>query len=625
MKKMIGLALLCGIYMLGSCNICAANNQTEKIQNFYLDGLVVTATGSEENLFNTHANMQVVTKKQIETMHYKDVKEALRSVPGIQFLDYGQAGHESSSSIRINGSDNVVVMVDGIKMNIFGTTQSYLNHIVSNMADIERIEVLKGSAAVLYGSDAKGGVINIITKKASKPINSLTIENGNFGYEKYKVSSSAKIGKTSYKIYAEKYLNGDFEDGNGQKWDNYQNGHRENIVISHEFSADDKLTLSYTHGDEDFAYYNIYGTGADKETKKGYTKTENFIISSDNKFAEDVTNKFTYNYIKFQNVAQGNNTDIFAANVNNRYENHTFSDVIVKNYSNHDLSLGLEYLKAEDLNNSNYELENQAVFLQDEWKFDDKWKLTSGLRYDKPESTEGNIDSNLAKSFNVGYTFDENTNMYLAYNDYFVLPTMGELYSAYGNPNLNAEKGKNYEFGINHKFDDNNIISSHVFYRNSDRIIGYDYSQSRYANIDQKIKAHGFDVQYDKFFDEAWHANVGYSFIRDDGETTGYLPKNIITLGVDYSKEKWQAGMNIRSVIGRNGNNINYSAWPKTDYTLVDLSVNYKPQENLKAYFKVNNLFDTMYAERTNALYGSPDTWYGMPGRSFVVGMEYSF
>lgn len=58
-------------------------------------------------------------------MHYKDVKEALRSVPGIKFLDYGQAGQESSSSIRINGSDNVVVMVDGIKMNIFGTTQSY--------------------------------------------------------------------------------------------------------------------------------------------------------------------------------------------------------------------------------------------------------------------------------------------------------------------------------------------------------------------------------------------------------------------------------------------------------------------------------------------------------------------
>lgn len=84
--------------------------------------------------------------------------------------------------------------------------------------------------------------------------------------------------------------------------------------------------------------------------------------------------------------------------------------------------------------------------------------------------------------------------IYIAYNDYFVLQTMGELYSAYGNPNLNAEKGKNYEFGINHKFDDNNIISSHVFYRNSDRIIGYDYSQKRYANINQKIKAHGFDV-----------------------------------------------------------------------------------------------------------------------------------
>lgn len=64
MKKIKGLALMCcSIYMLGSHNICAANNQTETIQNFYLDRLVVTATGSEENLFNTHADMQVLTKK----------------------------------------------------------------------------------------------------------------------------------------------------------------------------------------------------------------------------------------------------------------------------------------------------------------------------------------------------------------------------------------------------------------------------------------------------------------------------------------------------------------------------------------------------------------------------------
>lgn len=63
MKKIKGLALMCcSIYMLGSHNICAANNQTEKIQNF-LDRLVVTATGSEENLFNTLADMQVLTKK----------------------------------------------------------------------------------------------------------------------------------------------------------------------------------------------------------------------------------------------------------------------------------------------------------------------------------------------------------------------------------------------------------------------------------------------------------------------------------------------------------------------------------------------------------------------------------
>lgn len=118
---------------------------------------------------DTKADISVVTRKQIENLHLQTVEDTLREVPGTQFLNYGSNGLNANlSGIRINGSKDVVILVDGVRITDFqGANNSGYMYasILNNMDNIERVEVLRGSAAVKYGSGAKGGVINIITRK----------------------------------------------------------------------------------------------------------------------------------------------------------------------------------------------------------------------------------------------------------------------------------------------------------------------------------------------------------------------------------------------------------------------------------------------------------------------------
>ena len=311
-------------------------------------------------------------------------------------------------------------------------------------------------------------------------------------------------------------------------------------------------------------------------------------------------------------------------------------------------------------------IENEAVYLQDEWKFDDRWTLISGLRYDKPSNNtkvkdivfsddspvddelitedmkylpETDFDSNISKSFNLAYKFNEDTNMYVAYNDYFILQSMYELYSTeYGNATLLPEKGKNYEVGMNHMLDNRTLMTLHYFKRDSDQNIGFDVDDEVYINDVEK--SHGWDIQFDRRIDDNWSANIGYSRLsyagaKGDNGTAGYLPKNSVTAGVTYSDAKWNVGVDARGFIGRlgafkdwQGNDITKYCWPSDNYWVFNLSANYAPDDNIKVFAKCNNLFDKTYAEQTDVFWKHPvgsNAWYGAPGRNFVVGVEYSF
>ena len=165
-KGMLVTALICGAVYMGATPVYAND-----VQEFTLDEYVVTAARTETKLVDTPANISVVDAKTIEERHYQDVSEVLKDVPGTTVVDNGVGASEKV--IRLNGDDRVLVLVDGrrVSTDIGSTSYGRNNMDMNQLPDvglIERIEVLKGAGGALYGSEAVGGVVNIITKKADR-------------------------------------------------------------------------------------------------------------------------------------------------------------------------------------------------------------------------------------------------------------------------------------------------------------------------------------------------------------------------------------------------------------------------------------------------------------------------
>lgn len=131
-------------YLCRQCTRCICRR---KIGEFNLDRMVVTASRLEESNFEANANVNVVTRKDIEEKHYQTVSDALRAVPGVAIQNYSATGaNYSADYLYVNGTSHVLVLVDGQRANTNGSVSSVFQPSeVSNMDNIERIEVLKGS------------------------------------------------------------------------------------------------------------------------------------------------------------------------------------------------------------------------------------------------------------------------------------------------------------------------------------------------------------------------------------------------------------------------------------------------------------------------------------------------
>ena len=131
---------------------------------FRLDPLIITATRSAERLSQTTRSVTVVGAEDIAARGTRTVADALRSVPGLDVVRTGALGATTSIFMRGSNANHTVVLIDGVKVNLAGGAINFSDLSVDN---IERVEVVRGSASTLYGSGAIGGVIHIITKKVA--------------------------------------------------------------------------------------------------------------------------------------------------------------------------------------------------------------------------------------------------------------------------------------------------------------------------------------------------------------------------------------------------------------------------------------------------------------------------
>ena len=602
--------------------------------SFELAPIVVTASRMEESILKAKADMSVVGREEIEQMHMENVEEVLRTVPGVQFLDYGSNGLNANvSGIRINGSKDVVILVDGVRINDFkgaGSSGYMFAALMNNMDNIERVEVLRGSAATMYGSGAKGGVINIITRRPVGAKTVIDISKGSFGKEAYKFNTQAAKDKVSYNIYHDRTISGTSKDGSGKEWPGQSNTKSSGAKFEYRFNDANKLTLNYETIGSNFSGTDmVYGGNY-----VGMYDSNSVTLKHDWQINDQWSNSLMYRATKEKSSWDkpgGEDADISEPIISN-LEYKLYSDNFKYQSDRYTMVGGIEYSKGKD-NTNHKETSNTSLFLQGDWEIVPHVTLSGGVRHDRPDGYE----SHNSISYKLGWDITEKDTLYAGRSDYYILPSLTQLYDhKYGNANLLASEGRTTSIGYNHEFTPDNYLMLSWFETKS--AVGMtmnsttDKDDPEYGQYQNSIGglSRGWNAQYNARLSDTVTFKLGWAHLfydEKDSFTQGYAPKDKATFGVYYDKDKFSAAFDgFYFIRDKRGVKEGVKGWPSDKYGVYNLALNYTADKQTKFYLKVDNIFNKLWAEHTDVIWsGGADSWYAMPGRSFVVGMQYTF
>lgn len=634
LRNAVMVSLLAGTTVVWGGTVFAQ----EDLQEFALDDMVVTATRTESKMVDVPVNATVISAEKIADRHYLDVADALKDVPGATVIDSGEGADEKK--IILNGDERVLVLVNGRRVNFDVGTMSRASYDLNQMPDvslIERIEVVKGHGGALYGSDAVGGVINIITKKMDHSYGKVSMGFGSHQARDAKAMYTIKEGKTGVMVASSKYKQGyhEYKDAKteaNKRWpvaSTYEN-EKVSVKLSQELSETSNLELGYDFSK--FEGVRSYSTKAksasfsNKKTNDFYAKYDWTVNDKDQGFIQLYRNKYDY-----YNAGDMYETDTgFEAQ-----QNITLSD-------NNRLVVGASYRKAKALNATSYTAEksinNKAVFVSDQWEFAPSWTLDAGVRYDK-HSTAG---SKTTWSAGLNKKFDENSHAYFNWGQVFKAPTLDDLYyysvmewgsskyENYGNPNLKPEKGDTWTIGYGTKIADKTSVNISYFQSKLEDAIDWDTTYSANGSVSiarnvDKQKKNGMELSVGHELNDNWDLEASYTYIRVKNNDHGngyvrdanYIP-NMYRFGVRYHDDLWNADLFLRG-----GSGADKSAYVDSKYMTLDMSVAYKATKDLSFYAKGYNLFNKAYAESAGVNGGTYT--YPAQGRRFIIGAEYTF
>lgn len=470
--------------------------------NFNLDEVVVTATRAPKLLKDTPVQTRLITSRDIARTDATDVKDLLQQeMPGLEF------SYAMNQQVHLNfngqGGQSVLFLVDGERL--AGETMDDVDFSRLNMNDVERIEIVKGASSALYGSNAGGGVINIISKRAGKP---------------WRVTADARIGRHNEQRYNLSVT------ARGRLVQNVLSAHRSSVdnydvhsapnpvtrVVSTIYGGgvwnfNDRLTLTPAEGLKltgraGYYFRQLSRTQDSPERYRGYTAglkgewemTESDFLSVS--YAFDQYDKSDYYRLSGLDVRGYSNVQ----NSVRALYNHTFRDTGT-------LSAGADFMRDYLLNTKLTDSEKSQVtadaFVQYDHSFSEKWEVVGALRYDY--FSDGDL-SRLTPKVSARFRPCREVNLRAGYGMGFRAPTLKEKYYRFdmagiwivnGNPALKPESSHNftvsadyargnYNFTVSGYYNDiHNRISTGVpYYRPDDATQLYlDYVNLRHYTV----------------------------------------------------------------------------------------------------------------------------------------------
>ncbi|MDX4027801.1 TonB-dependent receptor plug domain-containing protein [Aliarcobacter skirrowii] len=552
---------------------------------------VTSATKSEQKLKDVTANVDVITAEDIEARKFKTVIEALNSLSGVSISRYGGIGTLSQVYLRGMKSENTLVLIDGIRYNNPYDGSVDFAHLMIN--DIERIEVIKGAQSSIWGADASAGVINIITKSAQMGTSgNATIEYGRYNSKTAKANISHKNESFDAKLSATRVDTDGFsaKSPKSSEAKNYEDDGYENTTVNlklgYNFDDSNRVSTSYEIIDAKINFDDS------SRNSSAYTDLMNSIVSLnyENKNSFATTNIYT-NYSRFKNETYAetynskNKTDI---------REYGFKSVINYLESSSSFIIGADYKGFEDKEDINRKYNNKAIYLTNTNKFfDDKTIFTQALRYDRYSDFENKTTGKIG----IKQYIIEDLNISANYGTGYNVPTIFQLYDTsygMGNENLNPEKTKSYDIGIEYKGFSITYFNTKV--NNLIQGVG-----GKYENTEGDSKFKGTEIAYKNEVYEDIFLNLSYTNLSAKDSKDKKLqnrPTNKFNFGVDYYGLKdFHFNVNGEYIGTRYSPNSN---WGDPDvktgnYTIWNAVVDYDISKNFSTYLKLDNIFNKDY------------------------------
>lgn len=598
-RKNISKALLMSV-LLGSSVIMGGNSVfAEEAMEFSLDTMVVTATRTERSVLNTPANVQVITQQDLQRGGYQSVFEAVKNLSQANNHTYQEDGGDYGgmvSRIRVRGID------DGTLVLVNGNPSNFMNKATLNtvpMDQIERIEIVKGANSVLYGPQAMGGVINIITKRPEKNGKVTGSIGGGLGSNKKLANANVQtdVVNFGYRKTWNKDFNGAVMPGNtgGGTAIDIIDKSSDQLYLDARLAKDLTFSWGRNHSEVKYNAGTFTNFVANLPKLSQYNSIYNtYALAYDNK-EEGWKAVLGYNTMDLSCLALKGATnyskyDAYNANIDvqKRFNLRKNDSLIFGLNANRE---SMEYVGSYvgDTGRNSY-----SAYQSWDVHTSDAFELIFGLReYYIGKNQYYDSDFQLLPQLQGIYKVNDNSNYYFNVGKAFEMPAINSGFYYGGNYSINTalkpQSGWTYELG--YKVDDGNVaFSADIFHMKIKDKFYWD-KDSEGNNIMRNRddwKNTGLELNYKHKLDENWTSNIGWTWQNPQALSKGTwsqdTAKHILNIGANFDKGKFNWDTRLFAYLDREiaYYNLAHSSSTKKDHFLknsVDLAmtVTYRP------------------------------------------------
>ncbi|MEQ9517971.1 MAG: TonB-dependent receptor [Parvibaculum sp.] len=576
--------------------------------------IVVTATRTEVATSQVGSSISVLTSEEIEKRQYSFTVDALRSIPGVTISQNGAFGGAATVRIRGAASDQTLVLIDGVIVNDPASPGAGFNFASLDPNDIERIEVLRGPQSTLYGSQAIGGVVNIITKRADTPFAySAFVEAGSYNTVRSGGTVLGKEGNTDYRVSLSGIRSSGISKADENQGNREEDGYRGYTVggnVGHNLTEAFRLEADVRYAENRSEFDAFGGVGGDGD-RVGYTRElQTSATAHLSTFDGLLENQLTASHAFIDRDDEANGVRNFSA-TGSRTALEYLGAITPSDMWN--VIVGAKTEEAEIKGGQS--LRTDSVFTQVQVLPVEQLSLIGGVRYDDHETAGGVTTFRFTGAYDVVET---GTIFRASWGEGFKSPTPFQLtFACCGalgpNTGLKPEESRGWDAGIEQQFFGDRL-NLQVNYFQQDITNQITFQAGRYENIAQ-VEADGWEfVATARPVD--WldvSGNFTHQTAKDKitEQRLARVPVNLASLHVTtYPTEDLSVGASVTY----NGRETEvFGALDNEDWTRVDLRSAYQVSETVELFGRVENLFDQKYQDISG---------YGTPGLSGFVGVR---